>query len=204
MSSNSSSYSMSLSDSEFPEEPPSTRGCSSDFAYSTTQKDKRKERLKQYLRQLKQIINPEGKSGAHVSTLGALRHVLNSIQKNKNDDLQILVSTIGMKIVQVLPSLKKILGYPVPVVDEAKSMALNIVEEATQEVSVLVSEKEDMVPSPFCQTEETVEETSHKAQIIIPAIQEPSVLIHVIDTGDTSKTYKTTGKDVFRIGKTRY
>ncbi|CAC5372352.1 PER2 [Mytilus coruscus] len=144
ISSNSSSYSMSLSDSEFPEEQPSTSGCSSDFAHSTTQKDKRKERLKQYLRQLKQIVNPAAQSGAHVSTLGALRHVINSIQKNKEDDknessercisicstsesevemnilslkavddLQILVSTKGMKIVQVSPSLKKILGYPV-------------------------------------------------------------------------------------------
>lgn len=144
ISSNSSSYSMSLSDSEFPEEPPSTSGCSSDFAHSTTQKDKRKERLKQYLRQLKQIVNPATESGAHVSTLGALRHVINSIQKNKEDeknvssercisicstsesevemnilslkavdDLQILVSTKGLKIVQVSPSLKKILGYPV-------------------------------------------------------------------------------------------
>ncbi|XP_052083496.1 uncharacterized protein LOC127720783 [Mytilus californianus] len=117
---------------------------SSDFANSTTQKDKTKEKLKQYLRKLKQIVYPAAQSGAQGSTLRALRHVINSIQKNKEDDknvssercisicstseselemnilslkavddLQILVSTKEMKIVQVSPSLRKILGYPV-------------------------------------------------------------------------------------------
>lgn len=144
--SNSSSYSMSLSDSEFPEEPPSTSGCSSDFPNSTTQKEKRKEKLKQYLKQLKQIVAPEAEVGTHVSTIGALKHVIISMQKSKEelknesekcisictpftsssesdgdayilsqrnqDDFQILVNVKGLKIMQVSPSLKKILGYP--------------------------------------------------------------------------------------------
>lgn len=148
--SSNSSYTMSLSDSEFPEEPPSTSGCSSDFANSTHQKEKKKERLKQYLKQLKQMVAPESNIGGQLSTIGALKHVLDSMQKNKDgsqtkgeegelrqygvctsisgtseseddmkvlslksqDDLQILVSTKGLKIIQISPSLKKILGYP--------------------------------------------------------------------------------------------
>lgn len=152
LSSNSnSSYSMSLSDSEFPEEPPSTSGCSSDFANSSHQKEKKKERLKHYLKQLKQMVAPGLNDGSHMSTIGALKHVINSMQENKDDnrvkteedesqkcisictpfssasgseddvkilslktqdELQILVTARGLKIVQISPNLKKILGYP--------------------------------------------------------------------------------------------
>ena len=44
-------------------------------------------------------------------------------------------------------------------------------------MQVLVSEKEDMVPSPSCQTEEIGEETSREAQIILLPIQEANVLM---------------------------
>ena len=57
---------------------------SSDFANSTSQKEKRKERLKQYLKQLKQIVAPEAIVGTQMSTIGALKHVINSFQKSKD------------------------------------------------------------------------------------------------------------------------
>lgn len=77
MQDSSSSFSMSLSGSDTFEDQPSTSGCSSDM----THKEKRKARVKQYLRQLKAMVPPSSGKKGKMGTLSALQHVIGSLQK---------------------------------------------------------------------------------------------------------------------------
>ncbi|KAK3105239.1 hypothetical protein FSP39_020458 [Pinctada imbricata] len=81
MQSSSSSFSMSLSGSDTVEDQPSTSGCSSDMAHSKQQKERRKERVKHYLKQLKAMVPPAMGSRGKMGTLSALQHVVDSMKK---------------------------------------------------------------------------------------------------------------------------
>lgn len=107
MQDSSSSFSMSLSGSDTFEDQPSTSGCrykslTGLFRYDTlwcthkmfisyflfniyssdmTHKEKRKARVKQYLRQLKAMVPPSSGKKGKMGTLSALQHVIGSLQK---------------------------------------------------------------------------------------------------------------------------
>jgi hypothetical protein len=53
------------------------------YIYSSdmTHKEKRKARVKQYLRQLKAMVPPKSGRRGKMGTLGALQHVIGSLQK---------------------------------------------------------------------------------------------------------------------------
>lgn len=51
------------------------------YSSDMTHKDKRKARVKQYLRQLKAMVPPKSGRRGKMGTLGALQHVIGSLQK---------------------------------------------------------------------------------------------------------------------------
>ena len=50
-----------------------------------THKEKRKSRVKQYLRQLKAMVPPSSGKKGKMGTLSALQHVIGSLQKIQGD-----------------------------------------------------------------------------------------------------------------------
>lgn len=105
MQDSSSSFSMSLSGSDTFEDQPSTSGCRyksltglhydahikfimfisyflfNIYSSDMTHKEKRKARVKQYLRQLKAMVPPSSGKKGKMGTLSALQHVIGSLQK---------------------------------------------------------------------------------------------------------------------------
>ncbi|KAJ8320106.1 hypothetical protein KUTeg_001693 [Tegillarca granosa] len=87
-SGSSSSLTMSLSGSELLEDQPSTSGCSSDMAHSmaAAAKERKKAQVKEYLRQLKEMVPPSGKrKRGRTGTINALQHVIQSFKKIQED-----------------------------------------------------------------------------------------------------------------------
>nr|WGV39374.1 period [Sinonovacula constricta] len=70
---------------EHDEQEPSTSGCSSFLAHSqnNSNKTKKKERVKEYLKELKSMVQPPKHTGSRMGTLSTLQHVLTSMRKIK-------------------------------------------------------------------------------------------------------------------------
>ena len=55
------------------------------YSSDMTHKEKRKSRVKQYLRQLKAMVPPSSGKKGKMGTLSALQHVIGSLQKIQGD-----------------------------------------------------------------------------------------------------------------------
>ncbi|XP_041377431.1 uncharacterized protein LOC121389849 [Gigantopelta aegis] len=135
---------------------PSTSGYSSDMAYCALQKIKKKEKVKQYLKELRSMIPNELGNKRKFGTLSTLQHVLNSMRKIKEEPSK-RVTDDEMSQVNVTDTIIR-----EPLTTERKIklwIAVSMNDHKIQEVSPILMQLL-LYPKLYCITESSADQRS--------------------------------------------